>query len=643
MREEYIDYKEDLPVDIYLAEVKNYPLHWHDATEIVLVLEGEIDIEIGTDVYHIGPGEIEIVNHNEVHSIKSKGQNRLLILNIDPDFFERYYEGAREVFFYADSSNREAQEFDRYVDLRTYISILFYEFTLRYEDSKDLIEEKLLAMMYHLLNNFHYLYYEEESLREDELELERYHRIVRYISKNYMNRISLQEIADQEFLTSQYLSFKIKNTFGYGFNDFLNLTRVEESLKLLLNTDKNISEISEDVGFSHVRYYNKHFRLHYNMSPMEYRKEFQLGEEELERLTQLEVRPLEEALDYLRPYLESYERYDYDDRIYKYEIDLAKEVQGTFSQPEILRLGGLGARSNLGGDLAGLGFKYGLLEDLDSYLGSPPEGEQNFQKLEGMVDLVYDLGLRPLFLVDGWEGVLEDFGNYLRVYRPDLEEVHLIRGEELWKKARPLYGEGQAGNDGLYRLGDILRGSLEERMPLPKLMDDYSFSLDGSDSFTGGDGMITYNGLKKASFYAYDFIGQLGPGLLYREEGLVVTKSEDGFQVLVFDPLDPREREGKAHLGQKKKYSLNILNMGEDYRVVRYEINQDSGSAYDKWVYLGRPRILSRSYLDLLRSSSRPDVKFYYAQEQTVYNIVGQVRDRGANLYVFEKVELKDY
>src|SRR5690606_23902424 len=126
----------------------------------------------------------------------------------------------------------------------------------------------------HLLNEFHYLFYEGENLEEDEVQLERYHRIVKYLSNNYMYKVSLQDIAEKEFLSAQYLSYKIKDTFGLGFNEYLNQIRVEESTKLLLDTDRSITDISEEVGFSHVRYYNKHFKIHYKMTPIQYRKKY---------------------------------------------------------------------------------------------------------------------------------------------------------------------------------------------------------------------------------------------------------------------------------------------------------------------------------------------------------------------------------
>ena len=154
-----------------------------------------------------------------------------------------------------------------------------------------------------------------------------------------MNKVSLQYIADKEFLSSQYLSFIIKDTFAHGFNEFLNQIRVEESVKLLLDTDKNISEIAEDVGFSHVRYYNKHFKMQYKTTPMQYRKENKVSDEALEQMKKINYLDINEALPYLTNFLLEYERFEYENRIIKMDVDLDTESIMEFKKPNIINLG----------------------------------------------------------------------------------------------------------------------------------------------------------------------------------------------------------------------------------------------------------------------------------------------------------------
>ena len=50
--------------------------------------------------------------------------------------------------------------------------------------------------------------------------------------------------------------------------------RMEEAIKLLIQTDAKMYEIGEKVGYNNVRRFVDAFKQIYSMSPMEYRKTF---------------------------------------------------------------------------------------------------------------------------------------------------------------------------------------------------------------------------------------------------------------------------------------------------------------------------------------------------------------------------------
>ena len=91
MRKQYINYPSNLPVNISYYNIHNYPTHWHNSTEIIYVLEGSINISIDTDSFTLKENEVEIINPDECHSFSSENDNKVLIFQIDPDFFEKYY------------------------------------------------------------------------------------------------------------------------------------------------------------------------------------------------------------------------------------------------------------------------------------------------------------------------------------------------------------------------------------------------------------------------------------------------------------------------------------------------------------------------------------------------------------------------
>ncbi len=75
---------------------------------------------------------------------------------------------------------------------------------------------------------------------------------------------------------------------GTSFKELVNIVRVDESIKLLLDTDKTISDISLDVGFSHARYYNKSFKDHYNCTPLQFRKKYYIPDEKFDSFKKMQ-------------------------------------------------------------------------------------------------------------------------------------------------------------------------------------------------------------------------------------------------------------------------------------------------------------------------------------------------------------------
>ena len=225
IRRKYISYFNNSPIKITYANIKELPIHWHNSIEILYVLRGKINIDADTDSFEVLEKQIEIINVDEAHRIYSDSDNKVLIFHIDPYFFEKYYKDINNIFFYT-SSDDISQESEEYTLLKNFLAKLLCEEIQKLEDYDEEIESILIDLLYHLINNFHYLTYEKEELKEKSEQLARYHRIHKYIFNNYDSNITLQEIAKKEFLSPQYLSHEIKYATGYSFTDLVNLTRI---------------------------------------------------------------------------------------------------------------------------------------------------------------------------------------------------------------------------------------------------------------------------------------------------------------------------------------------------------------------------------------------------------------------------------
>lgn len=96
--------------------------------------------------------------------------------------------------------------------------------------------------------------------------------IVSYLNEYYDEEISLQAVADTFFLNPAYLSRIFKNETGKTFNQYLSDVRMQAAVRLLLNSQLKIVEISSLVGYENVSYFVKKFKEHFECTPSEYRE-----------------------------------------------------------------------------------------------------------------------------------------------------------------------------------------------------------------------------------------------------------------------------------------------------------------------------------------------------------------------------------
>lgn len=688
MRKEYIEYTAEVPVNLTLATVENYPIHWHDSIEIIYVLKGSAKATIDSEAYELEEGELEIINVDEAHRLFSKDKsNKILIFHINPYFFEKYYSDMKNMFFYTNTSDEGAQEKEEYQELRTLLSIILCEAVQRQENFDEEIKQNLVKLLYHLINNFHYLVYDKEELKENEEQLERYHRIARYIFNNYNSNITLQDIANEEYLSTHYLSHEIKYATGYSFTDLLNITRVDESIKLLLDSDKPISEIAEDVGFSHIRYYNKHFKLHYKCSPLQFRKKHKVSEEVYEKQKKVTYHDLAECIEYLTYYLEDYDRFNYEDKIVKLNLDMSED-RGEFEKgfKRIINAGDafdllIEDNKDILEELQyDIGFEYArLLNLLSPDMGVFPGADfYNWSRALSVLEFLSDIGLKPLIVLDSsfyeesqFKKAVKSFLDYfseidgfkLRDISFQLsEKIHAGLKEELIKLLEEQELSLEEGDykdtnsinlvhDTAYMLPFILHNAL---MSYQKL--DFLRAFDVLDKqvnptnevFFGYSGLINDKGIKKPSYYAYYLLNKLGGTLVAMDNGYVVTKGEGEYQILLYNYNETLEElldfrsilklRGSRDTAERK-LSLNITNLGAEVRITTYEINERTGSSYNYWVEMGRPKRLNKAEEEILQKASFPQIHFNYSKKSTVLNLQPHIRGYGAVLIIIQEVQ----
>ncbi|WP_157910323.1 helix-turn-helix domain-containing protein, partial [Petroclostridium xylanilyticum] len=103
--------------------------------------------------------------------------------------------------------------------------------------------------------------------------LELMNNIKKYIDTNYMHQdLGLYKVSSQFNLSEGYFSHLFKEQTGINFTDYLEKVRLDHACKLLKNTELNINDIAEMVGYNSAQSFRRAFKRIYGISPTALRK-----------------------------------------------------------------------------------------------------------------------------------------------------------------------------------------------------------------------------------------------------------------------------------------------------------------------------------------------------------------------------------
>lgn len=96
--------------------------------------------------------------------------------------------------------------------------------------------------------------------------------VFEYVKENYKEEISLIKIAEIANLTPTSFCRMFKLKTKKSFVEYLNAIRVSNACKLLIETEKGISEIGYECGYKTASNFNQLFKKLTGTTPKEYRK-----------------------------------------------------------------------------------------------------------------------------------------------------------------------------------------------------------------------------------------------------------------------------------------------------------------------------------------------------------------------------------
>lgn len=125
-----------------------------------------------------------------------------------------------------------------------------------------------------LLNLLLYTLVRQERMQplQKQEEGNRMSQVIQYIHLHYAEDLALKDLAQKFYISPYYLCREFKEYTGRTLIQYINMTRIMNAQRKFMETDKNITEISKETGFSNLTHFNRVFKAVTGMTPSGYRK-----------------------------------------------------------------------------------------------------------------------------------------------------------------------------------------------------------------------------------------------------------------------------------------------------------------------------------------------------------------------------------
>lgn len=255
-------------------------LHYHTELELFYMESGSVCLYIEDIPYNLKTGDAIFIPPGLLHYAMQTCSDDIqcsfyalvfdssIIIDTAPSYCTRYitpviYNGLNCIL-HIDSDTEWGRNItdnltplfhiDKNIDIRT------YELELR---------GRLMIIWQNMYNNH---FSKIISGRSYEKIYPKFEECIDYITANYSDSITLDELAGICGMSEGHFCRVFKEFTGFTPFTYINRTRVLQSCRLLADTSLGIADIATRCGYNNISYYNRTFQKIMHITPSEYRR-----------------------------------------------------------------------------------------------------------------------------------------------------------------------------------------------------------------------------------------------------------------------------------------------------------------------------------------------------------------------------------
>lgn len=251
-------------------------------SRLYLITAGAGTISHHNKTYELSPGTLHLVPRFSFHTIECDDTMDHYFLHFLCEVAEGFDIFTMNEYEYSIKAPENALNlFKRLIDLNPDRGMINYESKERYrniyagrvqEDGSSMLANSIETEGLIKLLIAPHLRTAKKCISELESFEPKFLAIFKYINENIDKRITLEDLAEISHLNSTYFSDKFKKVIGVRPTRYITKRRLEIAQVMLMDCEKNLSEIAYATGFCDLNHFNKTFKKTFGVTPAKYRQ-----------------------------------------------------------------------------------------------------------------------------------------------------------------------------------------------------------------------------------------------------------------------------------------------------------------------------------------------------------------------------------
>ncbi len=247
--------------------------HYHDYIEVLYAFDSDGYVWINGEKVRYDTGTLIVINPKEPHALTFESPSHHLCVHFSPHILysdeKAFYEFKYVAPFLLENVRRYIFKDEDLSNINT--RVLAEEILKEWNTKGEAYELVVRSNILKLFSGIFRYWAKNDELHYEKEISDTMKKVLAYVSENYRT-LTQTEVAEHCNISYQYLSRLFKEAVGRGFNEYVNFFRLREAEKLLLSSDKDVTEIALECGFTSASYFIEKFKKQKGITPKQFRE-----------------------------------------------------------------------------------------------------------------------------------------------------------------------------------------------------------------------------------------------------------------------------------------------------------------------------------------------------------------------------------